>query len=75
MIRPCRESALHLKARVTMIGSLGVEKLLYLKVGDEELLARSSAGTDFVEGEQVTVGLDEGRLLAFNKSDGKRLIP
>ena len=72
---PCRESVLNLKARVTMIGSLGVEKLLYLKVGDEELLARSSAGTDFVEGEQVTVGLDEGRLLAFNKSDGKRLIP
>jgi len=71
---PRRGSMLNLEGRVTMIGSLGAENLLYLKVGDEELLARSPGGGDFTEGDHVAIGFDESRLVAFNKSDGKRLI-
>jgi ABC-type sugar transport system ATPase subunit len=58
---------------VTMVGSLGVEKLLYLRVEGQEVLAKCAGGGAFAEGDEVTLGFDKSDLIFFDKRDGKRI--
>jgi multiple sugar transport system ATP-binding protein len=58
---------------VTMVGSLGIEKLLYMRVEDQEVLAKFPGGGSFAEGEEVALAFKQTDLIFFNKRDGRRV--
>ncbi len=73
-VRPGDEPGL-LQGKVAMVGSMGVEKLLYLCVGNQEILAKSPAEGSFSEGDTVSIDFQPAHLALFAKRDGRRIDP
>ncbi len=71
-IRPGNEPGL-LQGKIAMVGSMGVEKLLYLSVGDQEILAKSPAEGSFSEGDTVSIDFEPADTALFGKRDGRRI--
>jgi multiple sugar transport system ATP-binding protein len=61
-----------LKGKLSLIGSLGSEILLYIRVEGQEIIARTSEASQFTEGQEVYVSFDETHLLMFDR-DGRRI--
>ncbi len=73
-VRPAGEPGL-LEGTISLIGSTGVEKLFYVKVGDQEVLAKCPSEGSFSEEDAVSIDFDRADLVLFSKSTQKRLDP
>lgn len=58
---------------ISLISSLGNEKLLYIGVMGQEILATVTDTGDFEEGQTVRIDFDEMNLFLFRKKDGARI--
>jgi multiple sugar transport system ATP-binding protein len=59
--------------QISLISSLGNEKLLYIGVKGQEILATVTDTGDFEEGQTVRIDFDERDLFLFRKKDGARI--
>jgi len=57
------------RGTVEFIEHLGAEKILYVKVGSEQLIARSSADMRFVTGDDISLSVKEGNIHVFHKNE------
>jgi len=62
-----------LKARVDVIEPMGSEVILYLDIGEENLVARVDPHTKAEVGQEMTVVLNLYRIHAFEKASGRSL--
>jgi multiple sugar transport system ATP-binding protein len=58
---------------ISLVSSLGNEKLLYIGVSGQEILATVTDTADFEEGQTVRIDFDAMNLLLFHKKDGARI--
>lgn len=58
---------------ISLISSLGNEKLLYIGVTGQEILATVTDSGPFEEGRTVQIDFDERHLFLFRKKDGARI--
>jgi ABC-type sugar transport system ATPase subunit len=56
---------------VEFIEHLGAEKIIYLKVGNEKLIARTPVEKKFTTGEKISVSFQEANIHLFH--EGKRI--
>ena len=62
-----------LEGRVTMVGSLGSETLLYVDAGGQEVIARAGGTVQSSEGEDIHLTADSSSLYFFDSDSGRRL--
>jgi multiple sugar transport system ATP-binding protein len=61
------------EGRVTMVGSLGSETLLYIDIDGQEVIARASGTLRLKEGESTHLTADSGNIYFFDSDSGRRL--
>ncbi|MGD8971135.1 MAG: TOBE domain-containing protein, partial [Desulfobacterales bacterium] len=58
---------------ISLISSLGGEKLLYINLMGQEILATVTDTGDFEEGQTVRIDFDAMNLFLFRRKDGARI--
>jgi multiple sugar transport system ATP-binding protein len=63
-----------LQGKLKMIGPVGSESLLYLSVGENEIIAKISERTNLNEEDKIGIRFEEDKLLLFDKERETRII-
>ncbi|MFP4083038.1 MAG: ABC transporter ATP-binding protein [Candidatus Aminicenantes bacterium] len=72
-IRVTAEKEGFFQGELSLIGSLGHENILYIKVGSHQILAKAPEDISYQEGDRVALDFDEKNLFVFNREDEKRM--
>ena len=62
-----------LSGKVRMVGSQGSEKIVYVTVGDHEVLAKTSPDSSVSESDEIGLRFESTRLYFFDRNSGERI--